>query len=140
MIAIVERNIDGAFGSCKQQTLALRVLAYHVGILIIRNALRNFGPGSTSVSRAINVRPQIVEPESIDGRIRCVLVKVAGVKNRNLLPCFQLLWRHIGPVSAAISGSLNQAIISAGPNEIDVQRRSRNCVDHTSLSRLCIWL
>ena len=121
VISIVERNVDGAFGSCKQQTLSLRILAYHVGILVVRNAVRNLSPVSTSVARTINVWPQIVEPESIDGRIRCVLVKVAGVKNRNLLPCFQLLWRHIGPVSAAIGRPMNQPIIGTGPNKINVQ-------------------
>ena len=66
------------------------------------------------------MRAQIVEPERIDGRIHCVLVKVAGVKNRNFLPRFQLLWRYVSPVSAAIGRSMNQPIISAGPNKIYV--------------------
>ena len=35
---------------------------------------------------------------------------------------------------------MNQPIIRARPNKIEVQRRRRNCVEHASLRRLRIWL
>ena len=140
MVAVVERNMNRALGAGEEQAFSLRILADYVGVFVVRNTVGNFSPGCSAVVRAINVRPQIVKPQSVDGCIGGVLIKVAGVENRNLLPGPELFGSYVAPVRAAVSRTMNQAIIGTGPNQIHVEGRRRHRVDHAALGRLRSWL
>ncbi len=66
MSAVVERDIDGAFGAGEQQALPLRILADGIDRLAVGNAGDDLRPGLPAVVRAEDVRPQIVEAERVD--------------------------------------------------------------------------
>src|SRR4030095_10579860 len=110
--------MNGALGAGKQQTLSFWILAYRVSVLIGGNAVGYFRPGGSTVMSPINVRPQIVEPQSVDGCIGSVFIKVASVEDGNLLPGLELFWSDISPVRAAVGSAMNQAIIGPDPNQI----------------------
>src|SRR5258705_3959538 len=125
--------MNGAFGTGKQQSFSFGVLAHRVGVLVGWNAVGYFRPGGAAVVSSINVRPQMVEPQSIDGCIGSVFIKMAGVENGNLLPGLELFWTHINPVCPSVSSSMNQAIVGPDPNQIYVERRRRDRIDHAAL-------
>ncbi len=122
MIAVIERHIDRSLSAGEQQSFSFRVLADDVCVFIIRNAAGYFSPVCSPITRAINVRPQIVKSQSVDGGVGRVLIKVAGVENRNFLPGLELFWSDIVPMRAAVVGAMDQAIVGPGPNQINVER------------------
>jgi len=85
---------------------------------------------------AINVRFEVVDAQTIDGGINRVVIEVRGVELRHLAPgvmaggvtFFQLL-----PPSAR---EVDQAIVGARPQNVDVEVRRTDGVDHASAGRL----
>src|SRR5207253_1631200 len=69
-----------------------------------------------------------------------VLVEMAGFEDRNFLPGPQLLWRHLAPMRAPVGGAMNQTIVAAGPDQINIKRRRSDRVNHAALDRDCRWL
>src|ERR1700694_5519123 len=61
---------------------------------------------------------------------------MTGVNDRNLLPGFKLCRRDIGPVSAAVSSQVYQAVVGSCPDAFDFQRRWRDGIYNTALCRL----
>src|SRR5262245_52434008 len=108
--------MDSPLSPGEQKSPAFGILAHHVGVCVLRNPIGNLSPVSAAVARAINVRPQVVEPESIDRRVSRVLVEVAGVQNRDLHPWLELLRRNVGPGLATVNRAVNQTVIATGPN------------------------
>src|SRR6185295_20390500 len=136
MVAVVERYMDGAFGACKQQTLSFRIFPNHIGVFVRRNAVGYLSPTGATVVRAINVRTQIVESQSVDRRVGSVLIKMPGIEDGNLLPRSDLFGRNVAPGLATVGGAMNQTIVGTNPNQVHIERRRRHGVDHATLRRL----
>src|SRR5437763_4476224 len=84
VLAVIERNVNGALGAGEQQTLSFRVLAHDVGIFVRRNTIRDLSPVRATIARAIDMWTKIVKPQSIDRCVSGVLIEMTGVNNRNL--------------------------------------------------------
>ena len=110
------------FGAGEEQSPAFRIFAHDVGVFIFGNAVRDLRPVRSAIFGAIDVRTKIVEPKRIDGRIGRVLIEVACVNDRNLLPGRQCLWRDVGPILPAISGAMNETVVRSCPDKAHVER------------------
>ena len=136
MVAIIKRDVNSAFGSGKEQSLPPRIFANNIHIFIIRYSGCNFGPGRTRVARAINVWPQVVKSQGVNGSVSCARVEMTGIDDRNFLPGFDLRRRDVGPMRATISSQMDQAVIRSGPDSLEVQRRWRYCINDAALRGL----
>src|SRR5208337_1443388 len=137
MISVVEGDGDGPLSSSKQQTLALRILAHRIYIFILRNAAGDLRPGFAAIAGAVNVRPQVVEPQRVDRRVRGLHIEVARFQDRHLLPSRHLRRRDVVPIRSAIGGQPDQAVVGSSPDAIDVQWRGSERVDYAALLGLC---
>src|SRR5512132_1776812 len=125
--------MNGALSTGKQQTLSFWILAHHVSVLIGGNAVGYLIPAGTTIMRSVDMRPQIVQTQRVDGGIGCILIEMPGIQDRNFLPGLELFGSHIGPVGATVSSAMNQAIVGSHPNQIHVKRRRRHGIDHATL-------
>src|SRR5450759_493915 len=82
------------------------------------------------------MRPQIVEPQGVDGRVCGLRIVVAGFEDRDLLPCRQTWRRDVVPVCSSVGGQPDQAIIRSCPDAVAIERRRRYRVDYPALLRL----
>ena len=76
VLAIVERHEHGLLAAGEQQAAPLRILAHDVDDAAVGQAAHDLRPGLAAVARAEDVRPQIVEPQRVDGGVR-------GVRDRS---------------------------------------------------------
>src|SRR6266566_4713639 len=90
--------------------------------------------------RAVDVRPEVIKPQSVYRGIGCAGMEMTGVNDRNFLPGLELRRGDIGPMNAPVSGQVDQPIVGSGPNAFDIKWRWRNCIDDTSLRGLGSWL
>src|SRR5207245_11622693 len=119
VIAIIKRNVNRAFSSGEQKTFALRILAYRIHVFGLRNTIRDLGPSCAGVAGAKDVRPQIIEPQSIDRSVRHIFVVVARFDNRDFPEGLELRWCDVFPSLAAIAREMNEAIVSPRPDAVD---------------------
>ena len=106
MFAIIERNMNGTFSSGEQQAFTRRIFAYDVNVFVIGNSVHNFYPTIPAVACAIDMRPQIIKPQRIHGSVSYLLIKVAGLQNRDFLEWLQP-GCDIFPMRSAISCHMN---------------------------------
>src|ERR1019366_10660434 len=85
---------------------------------------------------AEDVRAQVVDAQRVDGGVGGEGVEVAGVENGDLHPGSDGGRGDVFPVEAAIGGDVDQAIVGAGPDAIDVGGRGGDGVDDALLRRL----
>src|SRR5678815_2923446 len=116
MVAIIKRNMNGALSTGKQQTLSFRILAHHVSVLIGGNAVGYFSPAGTTIMRSIDVRPQIIQTQRVDGGIGGIFIEMPGIEDGDLLPGLELFGSHIRPVCTSVSSAMDQAIVGSHPN------------------------
>ena len=64
VVAIIERNVDGAFGAGEEQSATHGIFADDVDVFIFRNAVDDLCPGLAAIVRAQNVRTQIIQPQA----------------------------------------------------------------------------
>src|SRR6266498_994934 len=69
MVAVVERNVNAAFGTREQQAATLGVFPYDVHDFIRRYSLYDLLPRLSAVPCAGDVGRQIVEPEAVDSSV-----------------------------------------------------------------------
>src|SRR6266446_7134732 len=69
MVAIVPGHIHSAFGSGKQQSLALNIFSHRVDWLIVGQAAYDFLPRFAAVVSAVDIRMQVIEPEAVHRRV-----------------------------------------------------------------------
>src|SRR2546425_11027728 len=81
MISIVERNVNALFCSGKQQPFAPRVFTNHANEIHVANTANRFLAGLTEVARSEDMRAQIIEIVSIDGRISGARVEMRSFQN-----------------------------------------------------------
>ena len=85
-VAVVERDVDGAFGAGEKQPLAQGIFAHHVDGRVIRNASRDFLPGLPAIVSAIDVGVQIVKAETIHRGVHGVGIEMRSVELGDLAP------------------------------------------------------
>ena len=127
--AIVERYVDGTLGAGKQQALALGIFAHGVDRLAVRNAVDDLGPGLAAVVRAEDVRPQVVEAQRVDCRVGGQRSEASGVHDRHLGPRADARRRDILPGHAVVGRHMDQPVVGADPDPVDVLVRRRDGVD-----------
>src|SRR5690348_3670 len=136
IVAIVERYEYFSFRAGEEQTFALWILANHIDRCPVRYSAHNFFPSFAPVVRPINVGMQLVEAECVDRRVRGLRVEMAGIDDGDLGPGNELRRRDVIPLRSAIRGDPDQTVVRSGPDAIDVQRRWRDCINDTAISRL----
>ena len=67
---------------------------------------------------AKNMRPQIVEPKCVHGRVGCAGIEMAGIDHRYFLPGRDFRRGDVAPIFSAIGGQMNQAVIGSAPDSI----------------------
>src|SRR5260370_16786413 len=77
---------------------------------------------------------QIVQAQSVDSGIRSLRVGVAGFKDCDFLEWGHVRRSDVGPRLATVGRQMNQAIVGASPDAIDVQRRGRDGIDYAALN------
>ena len=133
MIAVVERDVDRLLAPCEKKSALFRIFADGVDDAAGRNAIRDFHPALAAVARAENVRSQIVETERIDRRIGTLRIEMRGLHDRDFRPGHQLRRGDISPRFSAVGRDVDQSVVRAGPDAIDIERRRREGVDDAAL-------
>ena len=136
-VAVVERNVDLRLAAGEEESAALRILSNHVDDRAVGNAVGDVRPALAAIARAIDVRPEIVEAEGVDRGVRLAAIEVRRLEDRDLRPRHQRGRRHVLPLFAAVGGYVNQSVVGARPDQIDVERGRRERVDHTALRDFC---
>ena len=85
-IAIVKRDVDGAFCPGEEQTFPLCIFSNHIDVFVIWNSMHDFRPRFAGIVRAVNVRTQIIEPECVYRSVSGIGIEVTGIDDRYLLP------------------------------------------------------
>ena len=134
--ALVERNIHSALGPGKQQSFAHGVFAHGVHRFAIGNSVGNLRPGLARIVSAEDVRPQVIQPQCIDGRVGGWGVEMAGLDDGDLFEGAQLRRRNVHPILSAVGCQVDHAVVGPCPDAVDFQRRGRHRVNHSALRRL----
>ena len=136
VIAVVKRDEDLLFRAREKQALAHRVLADGIHRRPPGDPVHDLGPRFSAVVRPEDVRPHVVDPDGVDGRVSRLRVEPSGVHHRDLGPWDELRRRHVRPVLAAVRGCVDQAVIGPDPDAVDVDVRRRDRVDDAAPGRL----
>ena len=135
IVAVVEGDEDGEFGAGEEQAFADRVFADGVDGSI-GQAVDDLLPGGAAIVGAIDVGLEIVQAEAIDGGVDGVVVEVRGVELRHLAPGRHGGRRDVLPGLAAVAREVDQAIVGAGPDDVDVEARGRDGIDDAAAGGL----
>ena len=65
VVAVVPRHIHAAFGAGEKQSLALGIFPHRVDGLVLGQSSDDLLPRLSAVVRAIDIRMQVIEPETI---------------------------------------------------------------------------
>src|SRR6185437_15261850 len=133
VIAVVEGDIDGGFGSGVEQTLANGVFAHRVDWSIVGKSGIDLLPRLSTVVGTVDVRVQIVEPETIHCRIDRLVIEVRRIELRDLAPRCDAGRRHVAPRLSAIARYLNQAVVGTDPDDVRVAVGRSDTVDDTAM-------
>ncbi len=139
VVAVVERHVHAVFGAREQESPARRVLPHRVHHLVHRNALDRFLPRAATVARAVDVRPQVVEPEPVHGRVRGERVEVRGFEHRHLAPRRERGRRDVAPRPPAVVRHVDQAVVAADPDQARLAGGRRETIDHAAVFPL-FWI
>ena len=121
-IAVVERNVDSALGAGEKQALADGIFADYVDRGIVGQAGGDFFPGLSAIVGAIDVWVKIVEAETTDRGLDPVGIEVRRVELGDFAPGGEAGRRNFSPILAAIAREPDEAVVSAGPDEIGIER------------------
>ena len=132
-IAIIERNVDGVFRPREKQSLPQRIFAHGIHRRIIGQSVGNFLPGPAAIVRAVDVSVQIVEPQTVDRRVRRIRIEMRAVQLRHLAPRRQFRRRHLRPVFSRVARQPDQTIVGACPDQIRVNRRRCQRINHSAM-------
>src|SRR5205085_10630625 len=109
VVAIIERNIDGALGAGEKQAAAHGILAHGVDSGIVGNSGGDLLPALAAIARAIDVSVEIIEAETIDGGVGGLQVVVRSFKLRDFAPGRKRV--DVLPSFPAIARELDEAVI-----------------------------
>src|SRR6185295_19876470 len=84
----------------------------------IRQTTDDLSPRCAAVSRAIDVRLLIVEPDPVNRDVRSVDVEMARVELRDLAPRIDPRWRDVLPRLATIARDVDQTIVRPRPDHV----------------------
>src|SRR5205085_3458463 len=129
VVAVVERDEDGALRAAKQQPSALVIFAHRVD-RIIGQPSDDLRPRLAAVARAIDVRVHIIKAYAIDGDVSNVTIKMAGVNLRDFTPGGKPWRRHVRPRLAAVACDVYQPVIGSGPYHVAIFVRRAERIDY----------
>ena len=135
VVAVIERHVDFPLRAGEEQPLALRIFADDIDRRAIGNAVRDGRPRPAAVVRAVDVRPQVVEPQRVDRRVCRLRVEVPRVHDGHLHPRLQVGRGDVAPFRAPVHCHMHQSIVGADPEAVHVERRRCDGVDHASPCR-----
>src|SRR5579864_2564181 len=69
LVAIIERDVNRALGSGEEQAFTFAIFPDRVSRLVIGQTVGDLLPGLAAVVRAVDIRMQVIETETVDGRI-----------------------------------------------------------------------
>ncbi len=128
IVAIVEADEDGELGGGEEEAFAQRVFADCIDGSI-GQAANGFLPGGAAIVGAIDVGLEIVEAEAIDGGVDGVVIEVRGVELGHLAPGSDGGRGDVFPGLAAVAREVDEAIVGARPEDVDVEARGGEGVD-----------
>ena len=129
VIAVVEGDVDLVLRPGEKQAAPHGVLADCVDGRAAGDAVHDFGPGAASVVGAIDVRPHVVEADGVDGGISRPGIESSGVHDRDFGPRNERGRCHVRPVLPAVRGCVDQAVIGADPDAVDIDVRWGDRID-----------
>src|SRR6185312_16301178 len=93
----------------------------------------DFLPRLSAIVCAVDVRMEVIEPETIDCGVHCLIIEVRRIELRDLAP-----WRdagrcHVAPRLSAVACYVNQAVVGADPDDVRVAVRRSDTVDDTAM-------
>ena len=101
----------------------LRIFADDVDIIVVRDAVDDFGPRDAVVVSAIGVGTAVVSLIVFRGEVgRAGLVR-RGVDDADADEIRQALGRDVLPILSAVASDVDQAVVRAGPDGVDVLGR-----------------
>ncbi len=139
VVPVVYREVHGPLGAGKEQPLPLRILLHRVDGLTRRDAGDDLRPRLPAVARPVDVRVQVVEAERVDRRVRPQRVGVRRVHDGHFCPRRQLRRRHVLPRLAGVTRDLDQPVVGAGPDPVDVEIGRRQRIHDASAGRRRGW-
>ena len=135
MLAVIEREPDGALSARKEQAATLRIFLDRVGGRALLDPADDLGPVRSAVRRAVEMRIQVVQAERVHRGVRSICIKVRCVHDRDFRPRTHGGRRNVLPVLAVIARHLNEPVIGAHPDGVRVHRTRRDRVDHAAAGR-----
>ena len=115
VVAVVERDEDAELGAGVEQTAPLRILFDRLQVDAGRKTARDLLPRLAGIARAVDVRFVVLEPMTIDRRVRLVRVEVRRLHHDDLAPRRQLARCDVLPALAFVGRDFDQPIVGADP-------------------------
>ena len=103
LVPIIERNIDAAFRSSKEQALAVPIFPHCIDRFVVGKPTHDFLPGAASVVRAEDVRTQIVKTESVHRHVNGLRIEVGGIHLRDFAPGRKFRRSDVAPGTTAVT-------------------------------------
>src|SRR5262249_36150874 len=88
------------------------------------------------IALAVDVWPEIVEPEAIDRGVGGRRVEVRGLDERHFAPGGQLRRRDVLPAFASVPGEVYQTVVGARPNRFGILERGGKRVNDAAVLAL----
>src|SRR5277367_795889 len=107
VVAVFEGNVDRSFGAGVEQAFAHRVFANHVDGRVVRQTVGDFRPRFAVIARAVNMRTQIVETETVDGGVRGGSIRVRSLDDGDFAPRRELRRRDVVPGFSTVAREVN---------------------------------
>src|ERR1700729_67036 len=134
----IERRVDAILRRGVEQARLDRILPHGVHGLL-REPVDGEPPGRPAVARYVDVGADIVEPETVDGNERGVVVEVRGIDLRALAPRRQPRRRNLFPVSLprayrrTVTGDPYVTVVRSGPDGSRMRVRWCEGVDDAAM-------
>src|SRR5215472_13818221 len=117
MVAIVEREVDSQLGSSKEQAFTCGVFTDGADISAVGNTRSDLRPGFSGIARAIEMRSDVGQAMAVNGGVGSRRLEMGGLDHAELAPRRQARRRDITPGLATIARQVDQAGVSADPDE-----------------------
>src|SRR3954469_24476535 len=129
MIAVVERHVDTTLRGRIEESFSPRIFTNRTGRSAVVQTSVDFRPRCAAVVGPPEMRTHIVETERVDCRVCGLRVETARIHVEHFHPWLEPRGRYVLPGHAPVCCGLDDAVVGADPEAIDVHVRRRDRVD-----------
>ena len=120
VVAVVERHVEAVLRAGVEQAAARRILAYHVGVIVGRNAGDDLRPGAAEVVGPEQVRGKVLQQRLLDRHVCRPRIRSRRINLADAAEIRHVLGRDVGPGFSAVARQVHEAVVGPGPDDVDV--------------------